>query len=87
VYARQGATTVVQHVAAVYDSGASILDLANGMGEDNFEDIISNSQIVDRPDDLERLLQRKSYVPKDTPDVELMNIISETPSTPISGSQ
>jgi hypothetical protein len=79
VYARQGATTAVQHVAAVYGSSASILDLDNGTEEDNFEGIISNSQIVNWPNDSEKLLQRKSHIPKHVPDVEPMHIISETP--------
>lgn len=59
---------VAQLVAAVCDPSVSILDLRNGTGEDNSEGIFSNSQIVDRSDDSERVSQGKGYIPKDIPD-------------------
>lgn len=52
----------VQHVAAVCDPSVSILDLRNGMGENNSEGIFSNSQIVDRSDDSERVFQGKGHI-------------------------
>jgi hypothetical protein len=55
----------------------SILDLRNGTGEDNSEDVFSNKQIVGRSNDSEGVFQRKNHIPKDITDVELMHMISE----------